>query len=165
MEESQSSPYSTGAMVGGIAAVVALLLGGISMIPLCGCVAGPLSWALPTVAGVVGGAMAASRADWSSVPAGEELLTGAGIGVRAGGVAALIAVIAFVVISVILQILGLVLSALLNGDMDNVIEMLTIQAAVIGIAFAVQLGIGFASLIGGVLFGAGAGAIVGSTKS
>lgn len=164
--EANSKAMKIGAGVGLVGGLLSLALGGASCIPLCGCFAGPLNWALPAVIGIAGGAAAASSADWDGVPADERTGFGVKLGLRGGGVAAVIVVLAFLLVALVSPIFGIVLNTLVygSGDVETLISVLmaSIVSTLIGFVFSALIAL--FSLVVGVAGGAGGGAVVAMTK-
>jgi len=165
MKEEQQSPTRLGLMVGAIAAVVAVMLGVIGFIPLCGCLAGPLSWATPAGAGLVAGGLAASRANWTDAEPGRETSHGVGVAARAGAVAGAVTAAAFLLVALLSPIVAVARNLAIAGlDQDvGAVIITSLVASAIGLLISFVVAIG--SAVAGVGLAAAAGAILASSAS
>jgi hypothetical protein len=161
MDLSNRGALKVGGIVGLIGALLSLVLGFVALVPLCGCLAGMANWLVPAGAGLTAGLVAATRADWSEVPPEGRTGFGVGLGLRAGGVAAALSAIGFVLVSFLSPLVTAVMNVVLYGASTDVI-VATLIGSLIGIAVA--MGICLGSTLMGVILGVAGGAIVGSTK-
>jgi len=146
----------------GIGAVGALVASGVGLFAGMCCLFQFANVLAPLVAGAAGGLIAAGVAKWSDMPGIGGAGAGAFLGLRGGGLAALLTGMLGFAFATIWPLIGMAWGAYNAGG--NVMETLMISAASVAISAAMAALFSGGGAFVGLLLGVGAGAIVGAIQ-
>ncbi len=114
---------------------------------------------MPALAGLAGGAIAAGTTRWAGLPPENATGNGAVLGLRAGGLAAVLSGGGGFLFALLVPVASAVISAVIaRGD---VVSTLAVSVAVIAMSVGIAAVMSFGGVVLGVLLGAGGGAVAG----
>lgn len=149
-------------IVGGVIGVIgAVIASGIGFVSGVCCLFQFANILVPLGAGLIAGPIAAFMADWSGIPGEGAVGAGAGLGLRAGGLAAALSGLLGFLATLLIPILSQIFVLMGSDDMVGALVQMLL-GMVMSMVFAAMFAGGGALV--GLLLGAAGGAIVGAMK-
>ncbi len=159
MQGASTRAWMIGAAAGVVCGIITAGSGFLTIIPCCGCLFQFANALIPGLGGALSGGLAAGMAPWAELEEGKSApMEGALLGLRAGGLASILASGIGLLVSMGWPILSAVIAALTTDDV-----MGAIMSALLLLGMSLLWGAMFAlaGAIGGTVLGVGAGAVAG----